>query len=114
MFAFVLADRDLKVLTANAAFVELAEMPSVDRVVGAHLGQWLGRPGIDLDLIVGQLREHGSVRNLATILRGAAGAQEDALDEAGLLELAVEVFHLLDGVLGAFELPVLGVLQQLQ
>lgn len=75
--AFVLADRDLKILTANAAFVELAEMPSTDRVIGASLGTWLGRPGIDLDLIVGQLREHGSVRNLSTILRGAAGAQEE-------------------------------------
>jgi transcriptional regulator PpsR len=75
--AFVLVDRDLKVLTANAAFVELAEMPSTDRVVGTPLGTWLARPGRDLDLIVGQLREHGSVRNLATILRGSAGAQEE-------------------------------------
>lgn len=75
--AFVLVDRDLNVLTANAAFVELAEMPSADRVVGARLGSWLGRPGIDLELIVGQLREHGSVRNVATILRGAMGAQEE-------------------------------------
>ncbi len=75
--AFVLVDRELKVLTANAAFVELAEMPSTDRVVGSVLGSWVGRPGRDLDLIVGQMREHGSVRNVATILRGAAGAQED-------------------------------------
>ncbi|AJP74756.1 transcriptional regulator [Sphingomonas hengshuiensis] len=75
--AFVLVDRDFNVLTANAAFVELVEMPSVDRVAGANLGAWLGRPGIDLDLIRGQLREHGSVRNVATILRGSAGAQEE-------------------------------------
>ena len=75
--AFVLVDRDLNILTANAAFIELTEMPSIDRVVGARLGGWLGRPGIDLELIVGQLREHGSVRNVATILRGAAGAQEE-------------------------------------
>lgn len=75
--AFVLADRDLNVLTANAAFVELAEMATVDRVVGMKLGTWLGRPGIDLELIVGQLREHGAVRNVATILRGAAGGREE-------------------------------------
>jgi len=75
--AFVLVDRDLVVLTANAAFVELAEMPSVERVTGLRLGMWLGRPGIDLELILGQLREHGSVRNVATILRGSAGAQEE-------------------------------------
>jgi transcriptional regulator PpsR len=82
--AFVLVDRDLKVLTANAAFVELAEMPSTDRVVGATLGSWVGRPGRDLDLIVGQMREYGSVRNVATILRGAAGAQED-IEVSGVL-----------------------------
>ena len=75
--AFVLADRDLVILTANAAFLELAEMPSVERVVGERLSQWVGRPGIDLELVVGQLREHGAVRNVATIVRGGAGAQEE-------------------------------------
>ncbi len=75
--AFVLVDRDLTILTANAAFVELAEMPSIERVTGGKLGGWLGRPGIDLELIIGQLRDHGSVRNVATILRGSAGAQEE-------------------------------------
>ena len=82
--AFVLVERDLNVLTANAAFVELAEMPSIDRVTGARLGSWLGRPGIDLELIVGQLREHGSVRNVATILRGSAGA-EDEIEVSGVV-----------------------------
>lgn len=75
--AFVLVDRDLSVLTANAAFVDMAEMASADRVAGMKLATWLGRPGIDLDLIIGQLREHGAVRNVATILRGSAGAREE-------------------------------------
>jgi transcriptional regulator PpsR len=75
--AFVLADRDLTILTANAAFADLAELASVDRVRGEKLGNWLGRPGIDLDLIIGQLREHGVVRNVPAIMRGAAGGQEE-------------------------------------
>lgn len=75
--AFVLVDGDLAILSANAAFVEMAEMPSAERVVGMGLGAWLGRPNIDLDLIVAQLREHGSVRNVSTILRGTAGGQEE-------------------------------------
>ncbi|PCD04705.1 transcriptional regulator PpsR [Sphingomonas spermidinifaciens] len=74
--AFVLIDRNLEILTANAAFVDLAEAPSAERVVGARLGHWLGRPGIDLELMVAQLREHGQVRNVATILRGSAGGEE--------------------------------------
>ncbi|MBY0304696.1 MAG: transcriptional regulator PpsR [Sphingomonas sp.] len=75
--AFVLVDRNLGVMTANAAFVELTEMASMDRLRGLKLGDWLGRPGIDLDLIVGQLREHGAVRNVAAVFRGAAGNQEE-------------------------------------
>ncbi|MFM9827955.1 MAG: transcriptional regulator PpsR [Sphingomonas sp.] len=75
--AFVVADRNLNILTANSAFVEMAEMSSVDRVRGAKLGQWLGRPGIDLDLIVGQLREHDVVRNVAAVLITSSGAQEE-------------------------------------
>ncbi len=75
--AFVVADRDLTILTANSAFVEMAEMSSIERVRGAKLGQWLGRPGIDLDLIVGQLREHDVVRNVAAVLITATGTQEE-------------------------------------
>ena len=75
--AFVLVDRDMVVLTVNAAFVELSGAASVDRVVGQRLGAWLGRPGIDLELIAAQLREHGSVRNVVSILRGAGGAPEE-------------------------------------
>lgn len=75
--AFVLVDAALDILVANAAFVELAGAASVDRVTGEPLATWLGRPGIDLELIVGQLREHGTVRNVATILRGSAGALEE-------------------------------------
>ncbi len=75
--AFVLVDRDLNLLTANAAFIELTEVSSADRATGSGLGVWLGRPGIDLELIVAQLRDHGAVRNVATILRGAAGGQEE-------------------------------------
>jgi len=81
--SFVLVGSDLNVLSANAAFLEMTQMPSMDRVVGARLDTWLGRPGIDLDLIIAQLREHGSVRNVATILRGAAGSK-DSIEVSGV------------------------------
>ncbi len=74
--AFVLADGGLKVLAANHAFVELTQAVSIARVTGAPLGDWLGRAGIDVGLIVDQLRENGAVRNVATIMRGVAGAIE--------------------------------------
>ena len=75
--AFVLTDAALTILVANAAFVELTGVASADRVIGAPLGVWLGRPGIDLDLILAQIRDHSVVRNVATILRAQNGAQEE-------------------------------------
>lgn len=74
--AFVLADGKLEVMAANHAFVELTQAVSVARVKGTPLGDWIGRAGIDIGLIVDQLRENGAVRNVATIVRGAAGAIE--------------------------------------
>jgi len=74
--AFVLADTGLKVIAANHAFVELTQAVSLARVKGAPLGDWLGRAGIDVGLIVDQLRENGAVRNVSTIVRGVSGAIE--------------------------------------
>jgi transcriptional regulator PpsR len=74
--AFVLADGSMNILAANHAFVELTQTVSIARLKGAPLGDWLGRAGIDVGLIVDQLRENGAVRNVATIVRGTGGAVE--------------------------------------
>ncbi|MBY0581574.1 MAG: transcriptional regulator PpsR [Sphingomonas sp.] len=87
--AFVLADRDLTILTANSAFADLVELPSTDRLRGDKLGNWFGRSGIDLDLILGQLREHGMVRNVSAIMRGASGGQEE-IEVSAVLAPSVE------------------------
>lgn len=75
--AFVLTDARMGILTANAAFVELVQASSADQLRGRSLGELLGRPGIDLDLILSQLREHGATRNVATILRGLDQGREE-------------------------------------
>lgn len=67
--AFVVADANLEIITANAAFVELLQAASVDQLRGRHLSESIGRPGIDLDLIEGQIDQHGAARNVATVLR---------------------------------------------
>lgn len=67
--AFVVADANLNVVSANAAFVEMVQAPSIDPIQGASLSKWIGRPGIDLELIEGQIDQHGSARNVSTILR---------------------------------------------
>ncbi len=75
--AFVLAGPDQKILTANLAFVEAVHAVSADQLRRQPLGDFIGRPGIDLELIRGQLAEHEAVRNVSTILRGIDGGREE-------------------------------------
>ena len=75
--AFCLTDAALTVIEVNTAFVDLTHMASVERVRGTPLNAYVGRAGIDLDMIVAQVREHGAARNMATVVRAADGGQED-------------------------------------
>jgi transcriptional regulator PpsR len=75
--AFVLTDDKLAITLANSAFVELVQAASAEQLNGRPLGEFLGRPGIDLDLIVAQLNEQAIVRNVATIVRGLHEGREE-------------------------------------
>lgn len=71
---FVLTDADGRVLAANAAFLDLAQLPTPARAEGLSLEHWLGRPGVDLSVLIANLRQHNAVRLFATTLRGEYGA----------------------------------------
>ena len=75
--AFVLTDADLNIIVGNGAFLDLIQAVHRDDIVGAALGRFIGRPGIDLGLLEQQLRDHGTVRNFATIARSHDGRDED-------------------------------------
>jgi transcriptional regulator PpsR len=74
---FVVTDLDRRIITANAAFIDLAELTSEEQARGEQLDRWIGRPGVDLDTLIANLREHGSVRNFNTIVRGEYGANDE-------------------------------------
>ncbi len=74
--AFVIADAQMELVNANHAFVEMVQAASVDQVRGRHLSDWIGRPGIDLELIEGQIAQHGAARNVSTVLRSAGHTAE--------------------------------------
>jgi transcriptional regulator PpsR len=74
---FVVVDGEGKVLTANAAFLDLVQLPGEERARGESLDAWLGRPGVDLNVLLSQLREHGTVRLFVTTLKGASGLAVD-------------------------------------
>lgn len=67
--AFVVADRDMTIERTNRAFVELVHAASVDQLRGRNLSEFLGRPGIDIDLIQSQIDKEGAARNVATVVR---------------------------------------------
>ena len=75
--AFVLADAAGAVLSANPSFAAMAQVEDVAALRGRPLEQWFGRPGVDLDVVLANLRQHGTVRLYATTLRGEAGAMLD-------------------------------------
>lgn len=75
--AFALTDKDRRILMANAAFVDLAQAASEERLRGEPIDKWIGRPGLDIDVLFANLQTHGALRNFSTVLRGEHGAVED-------------------------------------
>ena len=75
--AFVVVGTDRRIMTVNHAFLDLAQLPSEDFTFGEPLDRWLGRSEVDVNVLVASLREHGSLRNFNTVLRGEYGARED-------------------------------------
>ncbi|MFC3692383.1 transcriptional regulator PpsR [Chenggangzhangella methanolivorans] len=73
---FVVVDERQRILDANPAFLALIELVSLDALKGARLDSWLGRPGVEAQLLIANLREHGSLRDFSTILRGEFGSIE--------------------------------------
>jgi transcriptional regulator PpsR len=72
--AIVLTDADGRVLSANRAFRDLAQIAGDEQARGESLDRWLGRPGVDLNVLLSNIRQHGAVRLFATTLRGDLGA----------------------------------------
>jgi transcriptional regulator PpsR len=75
--AFVVTDLAGRVLSANRAFLELAQLNTESQVLGQSLEHWLGRSGVDLDVLISNLRQRGVVRLFATVMRGEYGSSSD-------------------------------------
>lgn len=78
--AFVLADSGMAITAANLAFVEMVGAASADQIRGRPLSDFLGRPGVDLELIASQLAKHGFARNVATIVGGHDGEEGEPVE----------------------------------
>jgi len=75
--AFVVTDESLRIIAQNNAFLDITRLASKEQAQGQSLDNFLGRPEIDRNILVSSLRQHGSLKNFATILRNRLGEQED-------------------------------------
>ncbi|VVT11175.1 transcriptional regulator PpsR [Erythrobacter sp. EC-HK427] len=71
--AFVLANSAMQIVAVNTEFAELVGAAHSDQLIGKPLGHFIGRPGIDLELVKGQLAKDGVARNVSTVV----GANDD-------------------------------------
>jgi transcriptional regulator PpsR len=70
---FVVTGVDGRIITANAAFLQLAQLPTEAQARDQPLDQWLGRSSVDVDILTSNIRHHGSVRLFASLMRGELG-----------------------------------------
>lgn len=75
--AFVLTDNQGRIRTANSSFLEMVQLPSEDEIRGEPIDRWLGRTGVEVGVLLANLRQHGTVRMFATRIRGEFGAPTD-------------------------------------
>ncbi len=75
--AFVVLDTDGRILDANAALLDMLGLPSAAQARGQMLTRWLGRANVDANVLYSNLREHGTVRDFATVIQGEYGTAED-------------------------------------
>lgn len=83
-YGVVITGTDLRILDVNRAFVDMAQLSVEDNALGQPLERFLGRNGVDTAILASALREHGSVRNFATVLTGSFG---------GSTEIDVDAIH---------------------
>jgi transcriptional regulator PpsR len=87
--ALAFTDGAGRVVAVNRAFARLAQLSSEEQARGEPLDRWLGRTGVEMSVLLANLRDSGAAGLFSTELRGALGAvtvveiAASALDAAG-------------------------------
>lgn len=72
--AFVVTDNEGEIIAANRAFGEMVQLVRTEQALGESLDRWLGRAGVDLKVLLANLRQRGSIRLFSTTMRNESGA----------------------------------------
>lgn len=91
--AFVVTDEQLNIVDVNLAFLELLQLASAEAAKGQPLARFLGRPGVDLRVLVRNLRDYGEVRNFGTVVTTVYGDQSEVELSAVSVRAGLEACH---------------------
>ena len=91
----VVTDVDGQIVSANDAFLELVHLTAESQVRGESLGRWVGRTGVELNVLIGTLRQRGSIRLFPTSLRDEHGTTTD-------IEISATLAHETEGMFLGF------------
>ena len=83
---FVALDDAGMILSANQAFLDIAQLGAKGSAVGESLSRWLFQPGADLNALLVNIERHGSIRLFTTTLRGELGSDTAIEISAGRSE----------------------------
>ncbi len=72
--AVLLTDEDGRIVAANHAFLELAQLVAEDQAIGHSADRWLGRSGVDLSVLLANVRDKDSVKLFSSTLLPHAGS----------------------------------------
>ncbi|MGB0497150.1 MAG: transcriptional regulator PpsR [Rubricella sp.] len=72
--AIVITDAAGGIIQCNDAFLALADVAVADTIRSQSLSRFLGRPGVDLNVMLSNAREHGRLPIYATTMRSEFGS----------------------------------------
>ena len=75
--SFVVTDAAGIVLAANKAFLDLAQIASDLQVIGQPVDRWLGRAGVDTNVLLRNLQRRSEIRHYVTTVRPEYGSPLD-------------------------------------
>jgi transcriptional regulator PpsR len=84
--AIAFTDASGRVVAVNRSFARLAQLSSEDQARGQPLDRWLGRTGVELSVLLTNLREGGAAGLFTTQMRGELGLSTEVEIAASVLD----------------------------
>ncbi len=86
--ALAFTDGAGRVVAVNRAFARLAQLSSEEQARGEPLDRWLGRTGVEMSVLLANLRDSGAAGLFSTELRGVLGLVTEVEIAASALDAA--------------------------